>query len=294
MNLIVGSTGLLGGEICRRLAEDNQPVRALVRSTSDPAKVAALDGYGVETVTGDVRDCVSLEHACHGVKTVLSTVSALPFSYDPAENNIQTVDHDGLMNLISAAGSAGVEHFIYISFTMDNEFPLRDAKRAVERSLKESGLNYTILRPSYFMEFWLSPAVGFDAEDAKVQIYGSGENPISWISYKDVGHFAIECINNPLADKATLKIGGPEALSQLQSVQIFEQLHGKPFELKHIPEEALEAQLQEASDPAQKSFSGLMLGYARGDKLKMQEILQDFPIKLKHVREYAEEMLVPA
>ena len=102
---------------------------------------------------------------------------------------------------------------------MDNDFPLRNAKRAVESHLKDSGLVYTILRPSYFTEFWFSPAVGFDVADAKAQIYGSGENPISWISFKDVAQFAVESLDNPAAQNVTLELGGPEALSPLQVVQ---------------------------------------------------------------------------
>jgi NADH dehydrogenase len=53
MNLIVGATGMLGGEICRLLVERGKKVRALVRRTSDPGKVAALGRVGAEVVYGD-------------------------------------------------------------------------------------------------------------------------------------------------------------------------------------------------------------------------------------------------
>ena len=56
MNLIVGATGILGSEICRQLAAKDKPVRALVRATSDQAKVDALKEQGVEIAQGDVRD----------------------------------------------------------------------------------------------------------------------------------------------------------------------------------------------------------------------------------------------
>lgn len=155
---------------------------------------------------------------------MISTVSALPFSYEPGENDIQSVDLEGVTSLIAAAQAAGVERFIYTSFTMDNDFPLRNAKRAVEQRLKDSGLTYTILRLSYTMDFWFSPAVGFDVANAKAQICGSGENPISWVSFQDVAQFAVASLDNPAAQNATLKLGGPEALSQLQAVQIFEEV----------------------------------------------------------------------
>lgn len=56
MILVVGSTGFLGSEICRRLAAAGKPVRGLVRSTSSPDKVDRLKAMGVQTVLGELRD----------------------------------------------------------------------------------------------------------------------------------------------------------------------------------------------------------------------------------------------
>ena len=291
MNLVVGSTGILGGEICRQLADKGKPIRALVRATSDQAKVDGLKGIGAETVQGNLKDRSSLDAACKGVERVISTVSSMPFSYQPEENNIQNVDTEGLTNLIAAAQAAGVEHFIYTSFTMDLDFPLRNAKRAVEEQLKESGLTYTILRSGYFMEGWLSPAVGFDYANAKAQIYGEGEKPISWISFKDVAQFAVESLDNQAARNAILEIGGPEALSPLQVVKIFEEVGGQGFEVEHVPEEALEAQQNGATDGMEQSFAGLMRAYAGGDAIDMGSTLKTFSLELTSVGDYAKSVL---
>jgi len=293
MYLIVGSTGMLGGEICRLLAAKGCPVKGLVRTTSDQAKVAALKELGIQVVEGDLRDRASLEVACQGVTAVISTVSSMPFSYKPGENDIHTVDTEGAIKLIEAAKSAGVKHFIYTSFSgnLDLDFPLRNAKRFVEKNLKDSGLTYTILRPSCFTEVWLSPAVGFDAANAKATIYGSGTTPISWISFLDVAKFAVESLTNPAAVNATLELGGPEPLSPLQVVQIFEKVIGKTFEVQHVPEAALEAQQKAATDGMQQSFTALMRCYAQGDPIDMQETLKVFPVQLTSVREYAQQVM---
>jgi uncharacterized protein YbjT (DUF2867 family) len=284
----------LGGEICRRLAAQGKPVRGLVRATSDQAKVDELKSHGVEIVQGDMCDPASLEAACQGVSAVISTVSSMPFCYEAGENDIQRVDLDGVTCLIDAARAAGIERFIYTSFTMDNDFPLRNTKRAVEGHLKDSGLVYTILRLSYTMDVWLSPAVGFDYANAKVQIYGSGENPISWVAFKDVAQFAVESLDNPSARNATLELGGPDALSQLQAVHIFEELSGRSFEVQHVPEEALAEQQKTATDPMQQSFAGLMRWYAKGDTVDMGETLKTFPVQLTSVRDYAQSVLATA
>jgi uncharacterized protein YbjT (DUF2867 family) len=293
MILVVGSTGFLGSEICRRLAAENRPVRALVRSTSDQAKVDKLKEYGAEIVQGDVLDRASLDAACQGVRAVISTVSSVPSCYVAGENDIQTVDTDGLTNLIAAAQAAGVEHFIYTSFSgqIDLDFPLRNAKRTVEGRLKDSGLTYTILHPSFFMEVWFSPALGFDYASAKAQIYGAGENPISWISLGDVAQFAVESLGNPAARNATLQMGGPEPLGPLEVASIFEEIGGQSFEVEHVPEEALKAQQEAATDPLQQTFSALMRCYAQGDPIDMQETLQAFPMQLTSVRDYANSVL---
>jgi uncharacterized protein YbjT (DUF2867 family) len=64
--LVVGATGLLGSEICEKLVAKGHKVRALVRPTSDPARIERLRSMGVELVAGDLKDPRSLEKACHG------------------------------------------------------------------------------------------------------------------------------------------------------------------------------------------------------------------------------------
>jgi hypothetical protein len=76
MVLVVGATGLLGSEVCSRLREAGRPVKALVRPTADPARIAALRDAGVQLVRGDLKDGVSVEAACTGTDTVISTASA--------------------------------------------------------------------------------------------------------------------------------------------------------------------------------------------------------------------------
>ena len=80
----------------------------------------------------------------------------------------------------------------------------------------------------------------------------------------DVAQFAVRCLDNPAARNATLELGGPEALSPLEAVSIFEKVGGKPFEVQHVPVEALQGQLAAATDPMQASFTGLMIGVADG------------------------------
>ena len=254
----------------------------------------------MEVVTGDLRDPASLAEACRGASAVIETVSSMPFAYQPGVNDIATTDLEGSLRLVDAAKAEGVEHFVYTSFSgnIDLDFPLRNAKRTVEAYLKMSGLAWTILRPSFFMEVWLSPAVGFDAANAKATIYGDGTNPISWIALGDVAEFAVASLDNPAAHNAILELGGPAMLSPAQVVAIFERVQGRPFEVQHVPAGALLAQQQAAADPMAQSFSGLMRCYANGDPIDMRATLRAFPVALTSVDEHAaasvRAMAVPA
>ena len=293
MNLIVGATGMVGTEICRLMAASGKPVKALVRTSSDPAKVEKLKRLGITVAQGDLRDRISLKAACQGVNAVIDTASSMPFAYAPGDNTPQTTDHDGALNLIDVAREAGVQQFVYTSFPpMAASFPLQDAKRAVESRLRDSGLMHTILRPTYFTEVWLSPAVGFDHANRKAAVYGTGENPISWISFLDVAQFAVASLDNPAARNATLELGGPEGISPRNAIKVFEKIGGKAFEVTHVPVDVLQGQLAAATDPMQRSFAGLMVGYANATAIDMTAALQTFALKLRTVEEYARSVNV--
>jgi len=292
MNLVIGSTGMVGTEICRLLTASGRPVKALVRPSSAPAKVENLKRLGATVVEGDLRDPISLNAACDGVQAVISTASSMPFAYMPGVNTPQSTDQDGCLSLIEAARKAGVRQFVYLSFPpMAASFPLQDAKRAVETRLRDSGLMYTILRPTYFTEVWLSPAVGFDYLNSKATVYGTGENAISWISFLDVAQFAVASLGSPATRNVTLELGGPEGLSPRHVIEIFEKIGGEAFEVTQVPVEALQGQLAGATDPMQQSFVALMLGYAGAAAIDMTAALKTFPLKLRTVEVYARSVM---
>jgi len=286
MNLVVGATGMLGGEICRLLREQGQPVRALVRNTSSPEKLARLRSAGAECIEGDLKDAGTLAAACRGVTAVISSASSTISRQ--AGDSIDSVDRHGQLDLIDAAEKAGVRQFILISFPpIDIEFPLQSAKRAVEDRLRQGRMAYTILQPTCFMEVWLGPALGFDPAHGTAQIYGSGRNKVSWISFQDVARLAVAALGNDCAMQAVIKLGGPDALSPLEVVQLAEQLTERPIKVQHVPEDALRAQYGSASDAMQKSFVALMLYYAHGDSVDMANALRLLPVEhLKSVRDY--------
>lgn len=290
MILVVGSTGLLGNEICRLLREEGKPVRALVRNNSDSSKVETLEGYGAEITHGDLKDRHSLDFACHGIETVISTATSM--MNDSKEDTISAVDLNGHLDLIDACKNAGVKRFIYLSLINNPKIntPFSEAKLHVEKYLENSGMDYTVLRCNMFLETWFSPKAGFDALQNSVRIYGSGANKINWVSLHDVAHIVVQTVNNPRARFKTFDVGGEEALSPLQVVRIFEDLSGKNYHIEHVSEIKIRDQFKNEKDPKMKSFAGLMLQYANGIETN-NRFHKYFNIKMTRVRAFAEHVL---
>lgn len=284
MILVAGATGYLGTEICRLLRERGAQVRALVRPTSSPEKVDRLRSLGVGLITGDLKDPRSLDTACKGVDTVISTASTT-ISRQP-DDSIQRVDRDGQLALVDAAVANGVRRYVFVSFSgnLDLTCELQSAKRTVEHAVRESGMTYTILRPSFFIEVWLSPAFGFDVGQGTARIFGTGDQRMSWISLGDVARFAVECIDHPAARNAVFELGG-EAISPNDLVREVERRTGRPMAVERIPTEALKAQRAQATDPMEHTFATLMLGYAQGDEVDIGSA-RELPVSIRSVREF--------
>ena len=228
-NLVVGSTGLLGGMITRRLLGKGTAVRVLVRS-----------GYseipGVEAVKGDLKDRASLDAACRGVTTVITTANS---AQRGGEDNVASVDEKGNISLIDAARQAGVRQFVFISAATVDEsspVPLFAAKARAERCLRESGMNWTIIAPHIFMDVWFPMLIGSALAAGKpVALVGGGKRRHSFIAVEDVAAFAVAAVGNPAAINQRLVLGGPAALSWSEVADRTTSILGGPVSTITIP-----------------------------------------------------------
>lgn len=293
VTLVAGATGSLGLQICEALARDGDPVRALVRPTSDPAKLARLDALGAELVEGDLERPETLPPAVEGAAFVITTASSFP--RDSRPDAIERLERSGSIALVDAAAAAGVRRFVYTSNrAVMPPYPFREAKAAVEEHLAGSGLEYTILRPGNFMEVWFSPMLGFDLAAGEVVVYGDGTALQTWIASADVAEFAVWAREAAAARNATLELGGPESLSALDVVAVYEELTGRQLLRKHVPLAELEQQYEDAPGPNERSLAGVLLSNARGGITEMGELAATSGIRLTTVREFAAGQLATA
>jgi uncharacterized protein YbjT (DUF2867 family) len=287
--LVVGSTGYLGRAVVALLADAGTPVRALVRP-SRGSEVTAGFASSVEIARGDLKDPASLAAACQGVTSIVSTATATSSRLEG--DSIETVDARGQESLVDAAKAAGVRRFVFVSFAESKiDFALQRAKRAVERRIEASGLETTILRPSYFMEGWLSPKLGFDPANGKAQVFGRGASSVSWISIVDVARFAAAAVTDDRLTGKVLPLGGPDALSQRDVIDLFGELGAKSIEVGETPEGELEKQRLNAKDSLYEAYAAFMLGVARGQVVDAHEALELVPGRLATVREFAARVM---
>ncbi|MDX2215965.1 MAG: NAD(P)H-binding protein [Oculatellaceae cyanobacterium bins.114] len=146
---VAGATGETGRRIVQALVQRNIPVRALVR---DLNKAKQILPEAVELVVGDVLKPESLPGAITDSTVILSATGAAP-SFDPT--GPYKVDYEGTKNLVDAGKTVGVEQFVMVSSLCVSKLlhPLNLFwlilvwKKQGEDYLKQSGLNYTIVRP---------------------------------------------------------------------------------------------------------------------------------------------------
>ncbi len=234
MNLVVGSTGLLGLDVCGRLRARGLPVRGLVRPGS--ARESALAALGVETAHGDLKDAPSLEMACRGVATVVTTATST--TSRRSGDNLRTVDLSGQLAVLEAARRAGVRRYVFVSASpnLPADNPLIRYKREVERAVRGSGLGWTILQPSCFMEIWFSSAVGWNIAAGRARVFGPGDAPVSYIAIGDVAEYAVLAATRPESVGRVLELGGPSPVSQRGAVRAFEEATGRRFRVSRMPE----------------------------------------------------------
>jgi len=232
MILIAGGTGTLGTQVVRLLRARGLEVRILSR---DPARAEHLRGDLVEVVPGDVQYARAVQQAVAGAQTVISAIQGFG---GVAPASPQAVDRQGNINLIRAAKAGAVEHFILVSIqgaAPDHPMELFRMKDLAEQELKASGLSWTIIRPTAYMETWAALIGEPLLKSGRTRIFGSGANPINFVSAHDVARFVELAVVDPAMRGEVVEVGGPENLSMEQVAQTFETVTGKFGKKSHVP-----------------------------------------------------------
>lgn len=231
--LVVGASGYMGRETVRQSLDAGMQVRAMTRT---PEKAGDLKQMGAEVVQGDLIDPPSLARACQGMEAVVSAAHSL---LGAGKYRSAAVDDAGQRALLDAAKAAGVKHFVFASMlgvSPDSPLDFIRFKAQAEQYVQASGMTYTILRPSAFMEWHAHNFLGKDIlEKGKATLLGKGEALLNYISARDVAKYAVIGLTNPRACNRTIEVGGLDNVTKTQIAQMYIQESGKPAEIGHMP-----------------------------------------------------------
>ena len=231
MIVVAGATGHLGAELVPLLARRGGRVRVLTR---DPERARRLLGSDIEAARGDVRDAASLPSALAGAESVVSAITG----FGPHGQGVRAIDQRGNANLIRAAESAGVRHFVLISMrgaAPDAAMELLRAKHAAEEALRASTLHWTVVRPTVFMELWAGIVGGPVVTKGRTIVFGGGKNPVNLVSARDVARFVDLALDGPGLRMQALEVGGPENVTLDQLAARVAAAAGKELSVTHVP-----------------------------------------------------------
>jgi NADH dehydrogenase len=241
--LVTGGTGFVGPYVVHELRSRDVPVRALVRAASRGTRLA---NWGAELAVGDVTDPASLRIACEGVDAVVNLVAIIR----GRPQDFERVMAEGTRNLVAAAQAARVRRFVLSSALGLDErtkdaVPYFAAKWEMEAAVREAGLEYVILRPSFVFgrDGGVLPTFVRLARFSPVTpIIGPGTQRLQPIWVEDLAQYYAHALTDPAAANRTFELGGPDAVTWNQFWQRLKRVLGVRRPSVHVPFGAMRAQ----------------------------------------------------
>ncbi len=304
--LVAGGSGFIGSTIVTKLWRAEKPVVVMTRRTLEARQ--RLRDIEVDYIKGDIRDPKTLPKALKNIETVICCVQ---FPNHPVENPLKgytykKFDGEGTRNLVAAAREAGtVKRFIYLSGAGVREKrpnlahePWFRAKLMAERAIVESGIAYTIFRPSWVYgrdDRSLNKFISFAQSLPFVPVIGDGGNRVQPLFIMDLAKLVTAAIDNPKAENQTYDVGGPQILTMDEIVRTILEVLGKQKRIVHQPK-----WLMKLASLPMKVLTAPPLSPQAIDFITMEElvdntkVLKDFELNLTPLKKALATYLNPA
>ncbi len=241
LTLVIGATGMLGRPVVRRLVREGFAVRAFVRNR-ERTLARGLLPRECELVEGDVLDTSSLSSAMAGAAAVYVNLAA------PRSPKRLDVERAGVPHIVEAAHASSVEHLLKISFmgvpqAVDLWWQIRH-KAESEQLIIDSGIDYTIFHPTWFMESIALFRMGRILVLPRVR-----PEPIWWIAGDDFARQVAAALARDTARNRCYVIQGPEPLAFPEAAKRFGGAwRPGPLTVSHIPSWVLGAMAPVVAD----------------------------------------------
>jgi uncharacterized protein YbjT (DUF2867 family) len=229
--VVIGGTGMLGGQVVTALLARGKRVRALVRPKSD---AAGLIRAGVEIAPGDMMDPASLLRAMDGADAVVSTAAGYTRH---SKGDTSEIDTTGNRNLADAADQAGIRRFVLTSIVTCDQTPQIPHfwhKKLAEDRLEELGVPFVSLRPGAFLD-QVTRMGGDPFAKRRLMWFGSPTIPLTFVLTSDLAGYLVDAVDAPGVDGQRIDIGWDRPVSMQEIAQISGRLLGQQIRVRTIP-----------------------------------------------------------
>jgi NADH dehydrogenase len=290
---VAGGSGFIGRAIVRRLAGIPATRVRLLTRDAERARHKFEAPANVEFVSTDVTNRDSLKPALAGASAV---VNAVQFDGYPIENprrglTFERVDYGGTVALLDTAKNVGVSHFIYISGAAADENssqPGFRAKGRAERAIRESGLSYTIFRPSLVYgagDRVMSMLVNVLRLSPVMLVPGTGQQKVQPVLVDDVA----ACVALALGGRGrngAFDVGGPALMTFDDLIRLVMDITGRRRLIIHVPEAVMRVAGAAAEMLPVALFSRDAASFLLADNAgDIKPLVGEFGIKLTPARE---------
>ena len=233
--LITGATGFVGRHIVNAFIRKGAEVSCLVRT---PGQEEMFGKRTVETFYGQVTDPKSLKHICHNLDVVVHLVATIR---EKGKLSFDFVNRQGTANIVAAAKEEGVNHFVHMSAlgaTPDQSYPYPYSKWQSEQEVMNSGISYTIVRPSVQFgggDEFINTLSGLIRSLLVVPVAGSGQARFQPVSVEDVALWVVEAAAQPEYYGRTIDLGGPDILTYNEIIDLIRETYQVKRLKAHIP-----------------------------------------------------------
>ncbi len=228
--LVTGGTGLLGGALLGLLLAEGHEVRCLVRAES--LRASRLDRLRIELVHGDAGDAQAISRALSGVDALLH-VAGIEYA----------------LQVVEAARRAEVGRLVVVGSTSAHSaYEFRSSpKLRMEERVRESGLDYTIVRPSMIygseLDKNMHRLLRFLDRSPVFPMFGSGENLWQPVYHEDCARGVYEALVRLVAVGEDYDLPGAEALTYLELVRSAASALGRKPRIVRLPLEPVRRSL---------------------------------------------------
>lgn len=230
--LLTGGTGFVGSAI--RKALSGRPLRLLVRSR---ANLPQLPPH-VDVVEGDITNPGSLEGAAEGCAIVVHLVAIIE---EHGNTTFDQVIRQGTENVLHEAKRAAVSRFIHMSAlgAQDNpRYAYMQAKWRAEQAVMQSGLDYTIIRPSVIFgpgDGFINALAGVIKQFPIIPVVGSGKSKFQPVAVEQVAAAFVRAVEDPTTAQQIFELGGAKTYTYEEMLDIIARQLGKQKPKVHVP-----------------------------------------------------------